>query len=71
MIMVCFYLTFFVSDDGENYRRFDEEHTQRAYTQEEVKNALYEAGFEKVDVYDGYSFDKVHAKSERLVYMAR
>lgn len=69
---ICdFYLTFFVSKDGENYRRFDEAHTERAYTEDEVKRALYEAGFENVSVYDGYSFDNAHTKSERLVYTAR
>lgn len=69
---ICdFYLTFFVSSDGENYRRFDEEHTQRAYTLSEVKGALFEAGFEDVCVYDGYSFKEPREESERLVYTAR
>ena len=69
---VCdFYLTFFVSEDAELYRRFDEQHTQRAYTMDEVCSALDAAGFKNVDVYDGYSFNKPNSKSERIVYVAR
>lgn len=66
-----FYLTFFVTEDGEAYRRFDEHHVQRAYTQQEVTDALRRAGFVDVQVYSAYSFDAPRADSERLLYIAR
>lgn len=69
---ICdFYLTFFVSDDSVHYTRFDEEHRQRAYTCDEVKKALTDAGFTDINVYDGYGFSEINEKSERLVYTAR
>ncbi len=66
-----FYLTFFVQDESGAYRRFDENHTQKAYTKDEVIDALMSAGFEDINVYDGYSFDVASEESERLVYTAR
>ena len=69
---ICdFYLTFFVTGDGENYRRFDERHRQRAYTCEEITEALCEAGFADICVNDGYSDKTPSEKSERLVFTAR
>lgn len=66
-----FYLTFFVQDESGSYTRFDENHTQKAYTQDEVINALKNSGFSDINVYDGYSFSGADEKSERLVYIAR
>lgn len=69
---ICsFYLTFFVSRDTETYTRFDEQHDERAYKSEEVLDALIRAGFEKIDIYDGYSFKKANEETQRLVYIAR
>lgn len=68
---VCdFYLTFFVKD-AQGYRRFDEEHTQRAYGPDEVVGLLNRAGFGDAMVYDAYTFELPHAESERLVFVAR
>lgn len=66
-----FYLTFFVAQENGTYTRFDEHHTQRAYTQQEVEAALTAAGFSEINVFHGYTFDAPRADSERLFYMAR
>lgn len=65
-----FYLTFFVKD-GETYTRFSEQHTERAYTQAKVCALLKKAGFTKIEVFDGYTTNPAHKKSERLVFVAR
>lgn len=65
-----FYLTFFIKEN-ELYRRFDEHHTQKAYTSDEVVQALREAGFSQISIYDGYSFSEAREDSERLVYAVR
>lgn len=38
-------LTLFVREAGETYRRFEEEHVQRAHTLDEIEAALENAGF--------------------------
>lgn len=65
-----FYLTFFIKEN-ELYRRFDEHHTQKAYTSDEVVRALRGAGFSQISIYDGYSFSEAREDSERLVYAVR
>lgn len=68
---VCnFYLTFFVSEDGESYIRFDEEHKERAYKTEEIINMLKEAGFSKIDYYSAFKFEKPNNKTERINFVA-
>ena len=65
-----FYLTFFVSQEDENYIRFDEEHFERAYKLEEIKRLLEEASFREIHCYDGFSFVKPNDKSERITFVA-
>ncbi|MCD8048155.1 MAG: class I SAM-dependent methyltransferase [Clostridia bacterium] len=68
---ICtFYLTFF-EKAGDMYRRFDEEHYERAYSVEEVKGALEKAGLEFVGAFDDLSFDAANKESERIFYIAR
>ena len=45
-------LSIFVKGDDNRYDKFSEEHYQRAYTVEEIKEALNLAGLEFVTVYD-------------------
>ena len=62
------YLTFFCLEDSGLYRRVDEVHIQRAYSDEELKNALKNAGLTVVATYDGYTSDCPHKQSQRIVY---
>ena len=68
--MVSMFLTFFVKK-GELYERFEEEHFERAYKEEELENALSNCGLKVINKFDGYSNNKVQANSERVVYVVK
>lgn len=68
---ICeFYLTFFHTDDGENYVRFDEVHRERAYKVEEIEGLLKKAGFIKIQAYQAFSFNPPDSESERINFVA-
>lgn len=68
---ICeFYLTFFVSEDGENFVRFHEEHRERAYKTEEITAMLQDAGFSRIDYFSAFSFDRPSEKTERINFVA-
>lgn len=52
---------------GEEFR---ETHTQRAYSDEEIREMLDTAGFEEVRAYHSYTLNPPRAKSDRLHYTA-
>ncbi|MCX7714767.1 MAG: methyltransferase domain-containing protein [Clostridia bacterium] len=62
------YLTFF-EKMGKNYRRFEERHLQRAYSEKELVRLLKKAGFSSVDVYDELSFLSPKTDSQRIVFV--
>ena len=68
--MVSMFLTFFVKQ-GELYERFEEEHFERAYKEEELESALSNCGLKIINKFDGYSNNKVQANSERIVYVVK
>jgi Predicted methyltransferase (contains TPR repeat) len=68
--IVDMYLTFFVKE-GELYRRFDEEHSERAYEFEVIKLLLSEAGFEVIKVMDNYEDKDITNTTERIAYVLR
>lgn len=65
-----FYLTFFVKE-GELYSRFDEVHTERAYTEDEIENALAENGFEVLEKLDNFTEKPATKTSERIMYVCK
>ena len=65
------YAVTFFAQHGEDYRRFDELHEERAYSTEEIKDALAKAGLHFVAAYDDYSEHPMNDRSERVVYIAR
>lgn len=65
-----FYLTFFQSEEGHAFERFDENHRERAYKTDDIQNLLLSVGFKSVDIYEGFTFDKPRAKSERINFVA-
>lgn len=68
---ICdFYLTFF-SKNGENYTRFDEQHSERAYEIDEIKKLIEASGMRLLKVYDDLSFDKPKKTSERVFFVAQ
>ena len=48
-------LSIFVREEGDLFRKYHETHYQRAYSLEEVKRAISEAGMEFVAVYDAFT----------------
>ncbi len=68
---ICdFYLTFFCEENGI-YHRFDEEHSERAYSIEEIRSVIENAGMKLLNVYDEMSFKKPASKSERVFFVAQ
>ena len=67
---ICeFYLTFFYSEDGDKFIRFDELHQEKAYKTEEIEIILKEAGFTNIDVYEAFTFNSPGKISERINYV--
>ena len=64
-------LSIFVKGDDNRYDKFTEEHYQRAYTVEEIKEALNLAGLEFVTVYDAFTRNEPNSESERIYVVAR
>ena len=68
--IVNMYLTFFVKESNNIYRRFDEEHRERAYKNEEIKEIIKNIGFKLVKEFDNYKIDKdIDENTERIVYV--
>lgn len=65
-----FYLTFF-EKEGESYRRFDEVHTERAYSARELTALLEQAGLKVEGVFHDLTFQKPKENSQRLFFVAR
>ena len=64
-------LSIFVREEGDLFRKYHETHYQRAYSLEEVKRAISEAGMEFVAVYDAFTKNSPRKDSERVYVIAR
>jgi len=63
-------LTFFVKE-GQVYRRFDEQHSERAYTEKYVEKVIKEIGFEIIKKMDNYEDKIVSDSTERICYVLK
>lgn len=61
-------LDFFIPD-GVVYHRQSEQFTERAYPTEMLKQMLSKSGLKTLAVYDGYTKNKPHDNSDRLVFV--
>ena len=61
-------LTFF-KKEGQVYRRFDEEHSERAYKEEYIERVIKEIGFEIIKKMDNYEEKAVTENTERICYV--
>lgn len=68
--IVNMYLTFFVRDKNQ-YEKFQEEHYERAYTEEYIEDVLKDIGFSILNKYDGYTNKEVNETSERILYVVK
>ncbi len=64
-------LSLFVKGDDDRYDKFTEWHYQRAYSLEEIKAALGEAGLEFVTAYNAFTKQKAEEDNDRIYVVAK
>ena len=64
-------VNFFRNIRDNDYKRFYEEHLERAYDLNLVKNLLGKTGFKEIEVYDDYEFKEVRDETSRYTLVAR
>jgi len=64
-------VTFFVREEDGRYRRFREQHRQRAHSQQEITEWLNLTGFEDVQAYGEMRKDAPKPDDIRIHYTAR
>lgn len=64
-------VNFFRNIKDNDYKRFYEEHLERAYDLSFVKNLLEETGFKDIEVYDDYEFKEVSDETSRYTFITR
>ncbi|HSN59038.1 MAG TPA: class I SAM-dependent methyltransferase, partial [Clostridiaceae bacterium] len=57
--------------EGELYRRFDEEHSERAYKEDKLESVISEAGLKVIGLYDSYKPKTPDEETERIVYILK
>lgn len=65
-----FELTFFADDNGR-YKRFDEEHYERAYDVGEMRKMIKSAGLQFAGAYHEFSFRAPSKNSERIFFICK
>ena len=66
---IC-HTTFFVRD-GDIWRRFDEDHFEKAYDNKTLRRAVKESGFQVKGFFDCFTFDRATKASDRVCVVAR
>lgn len=64
-------LSLFIKHEKDLYWKYKENHYQRAYSLNEVKRAIKEAGMEFVTAYDAFTKEPVKDNSERIYVIVR
>lgn len=64
-------LKVFVQEEGNIYRKFQEEHIQRGYTLDEIKQLLEESGLIFLEAYEEYTTQAPQMDSGRIVVVAQ
>lgn len=64
-------LALFLPREDGLYEKCEEEHYQRAYPVEKIKELLAKAGLELVAIYDAYTKEQAKEDSGRLTFIAR
>lgn len=57
--------------DGENYERISENFSERAYTPEEISNALGNAGLKTEAIFEEFSSEAPRFDAQRVIYVTR
>ena len=66
-----FWVGLYERETDGRYRRFEEEHEQRAHSAAELTAWLEAEGFQNVEVFGNQTFDPPGAEEERLHFLAR
>jgi ubiquinone/menaquinone biosynthesis C-methylase UbiE len=66
--IVNMFLTFFVKE-GQVYRRFNEEHRERIYSEKFLDELLAKVGFIIYEKLDNYESNSLNEETERIVYI--
>ena len=67
-----YYTNFFIEDEETGlYERFEEEHYEKGYEIETIKELIQKSGLEFVAVFDELTFDYPKADSQRIFFVAR
>ena len=64
-------VSFFIKGEDGKYERTIENHYQKAYSIEAIKEMLRKANLECMEVYDNYTNNKASETSERVTYVVR
>lgn len=64
-------LSLFIRQEDGLFRKYTESHYQKAYSLDEVRKAIKEAGMEFVAAYDAFTREYVKDNSERIYVIAR
>lgn len=64
-------LSIFIQGEDGRYDKFSEIHFQRAYTLEEIKQALKEAGLAFVTAYEAFTHQQASEENDRIYVVAR
>ena len=64
-------LSLFIQEEEDLYRKYQETHYQKAYSLDEVRAAVEEAGMELAAVYDAFTRNAPSEDSERVYVIAR
>ena len=64
-------LAFFVRDEDGRFDKFEENHLQRAYKNEEVIKLLQNAGFNHIKTYGDFKFEEPKEDSERVFFVCK
>lgn len=69
--IIEYYTDFFVKIKDDMYKRFTECHYEKAYSKDEIINAIKNSNLKILDIYDDFSFKKPNDKTERLVFVTQ
>lgn len=59
-------LTLFIKEEGDLYRKYEEEHYQRAYSLDTIKELVERSGLRLLHIYDAFTHEPTSETSERV-----
>ena len=65
------YLSVFVRGDDGRYDKYEEEHFQRGYTLQEVRQAVEMSGLKIENIYEAFSDNEGNEENDRVYVVAR